>query len=336
MGDPRVFVSYRRDDSAGHAGRLHDGLVARLGAQQVFQDVVAIEPGVDFVDRLEQAIADSDVTLVVIGAGWLAATQPDGTRRIDHEDDYVRREVVAALAGAGRVVPVLVAGTTPPAAEELPEDMQALAQRQAVRLHDETWQEDLDALVRRLREDPGSAVRQWQVAIGVAVVAGAAAVAGWLLLRDGDDEGTETSGAELTGCPLPDPTWQTLEGEPAEPIQVASGVWISVAGAGIRELPGEGEWQVVVQTDAENRGMADGWRHEASIYSQLLVDRVPYGPPTCFSSSGDLFAGADDDILVDQGERSLGAVGYELPLDPTGHPMQLELSGGQRAPVTGG
>ncbi len=51
-----VFISYRRDDCAGHAGRLYDRLVDRLGEGNVFMDIDAIEPGVDFGVRIDEAI----------------------------------------------------------------------------------------------------------------------------------------------------------------------------------------------------------------------------------------------------------------------------------------
>ena len=36
---PKIFISYRRDDSAGHAGRLYDRLEGHFGQGQVFMDV---------------------------------------------------------------------------------------------------------------------------------------------------------------------------------------------------------------------------------------------------------------------------------------------------------
>ena len=92
----------------GRAGRLFDVLVTRFGARNVFQDVAAIEPGTDFTQRVDDAIAQSDAALVVIGSDWLTMRGPDGTPRLDEPDDYVRREVGAALAADVRVVPVLV------------------------------------------------------------------------------------------------------------------------------------------------------------------------------------------------------------------------------------
>jgi hypothetical protein len=43
-----IFVSYRRSDSQGEAGRLFDDLVKHFGEDTVFMDVAAIEAGRDF------------------------------------------------------------------------------------------------------------------------------------------------------------------------------------------------------------------------------------------------------------------------------------------------
>ena len=51
-----VFISYRRDDSAGHAGRLYDRLVDEIDDDTVFMDIGTLEPGVDFGERIEQAV----------------------------------------------------------------------------------------------------------------------------------------------------------------------------------------------------------------------------------------------------------------------------------------
>ena len=58
-----VFVSYRRDDSQGFAGRLSDDLGDILGEDRVFRDI-EIPVGSDFTDVLHRAIAASDLLLV--------------------------------------------------------------------------------------------------------------------------------------------------------------------------------------------------------------------------------------------------------------------------------
>jgi hypothetical protein len=150
----QVFLSYRRGDVAGHAGRLADALRQRLGANSVFQDVVAIAPGQDFTAAIDRALDDCDAVLAVIGPGWLTAVTPQGAPRLFQADDYVRLELARALTRDVRVIPVLVGGASLPAASELPDDLKGLVRRQAVVLHDETWHQDVNGLVGSLRGEP--------------------------------------------------------------------------------------------------------------------------------------------------------------------------------------
>ena len=67
-----IFISYRRDDSSGHAGRLFDKLVDRFGKDRIFMDIDTIEPGEDFVKVIEEAVASCEVLIAVIGRSWLS------------------------------------------------------------------------------------------------------------------------------------------------------------------------------------------------------------------------------------------------------------------------
>ena len=126
-----IFISYRREDTAGYAGRLYDRLAAHFGPDRVFMDVEGIEPGVDFVDALERAVGSCEVLIVLIGKDWLVADGA-GKRRLDDPADFVRIETAAALARNIRVVPVLVDDAEMPRANQLPADMASLARRQAL------------------------------------------------------------------------------------------------------------------------------------------------------------------------------------------------------------
>src|SRR6266550_4238978 len=97
VGRLRIFLSYRRTDTGGHAGRLYDALSARFGAEQVFMDVDTILIGVDFTEAVREAVAKCDVFLALIGKQWLSSDDGTGQRRIDVPDDYLRVEVEAAL-----------------------------------------------------------------------------------------------------------------------------------------------------------------------------------------------------------------------------------------------
>ncbi|MGA8055004.1 MAG: toll/interleukin-1 receptor domain-containing protein, partial [Burkholderiales bacterium] len=77
-----IFISYRRDDASGQAGRLFDRLKEHFGEDHVFMDVTDLKPGQDFVTEIELALEGSDVMLAVIGPQWLDAMDSDGRRRL--------------------------------------------------------------------------------------------------------------------------------------------------------------------------------------------------------------------------------------------------------------
>jgi hypothetical protein len=143
-----MFISYRRDDTAGHVGRLYDALSARYGSQQIFVDIDHIGPGEDFVRALDDAVAKSLVTLVVIGKRWVM--DESGYSRLQNPNDFVRLEVVAALQRGLKVIPVLVQGAQMPGARDLPWDLHDLTTRNAFELSDLRWKEDTARLTSEL------------------------------------------------------------------------------------------------------------------------------------------------------------------------------------------
>src|SRR6476646_580200 len=157
-----TFISYRREDAAGYAGRLRESLERRIGAHRVFRDVDALLPGQDFVQAIEARLAECRVMLGVIGREWLDARSAGGARRLDDAYDFVRLEIAAGLARPDvLVVPVLVEGAAMPSAVDLPENIRPLARRHAVSIRDETWDADVDCLFGVIddAESAGTAVR---------------------------------------------------------------------------------------------------------------------------------------------------------------------------------
>lgn len=149
-GSLLVFISYRREDSAGYAGRLYDSLSDRFAAAQLFMDVDTIEPGADFVAVISDAVGSCDALLAVIGPGWLEATNAAGERRLDDPNDFVRLEIEAALARNVRVIPVLVQGARMPDVRSLPASLAPLSRRNALEMSHGRWRTDADRLVRVL------------------------------------------------------------------------------------------------------------------------------------------------------------------------------------------
>lgn len=147
-----VFISYRRGDSSGTAGRLYDRMTAALGRQRVFMDVDSIEPGLDFIEVLDRHLGECEVLLAVIGPHWLIANDAHGRRRIDDEADFVRLEIVGALSRGIRVIPILVDGAAPVSASDLPGELKALARRQAIEVRHERFGADTDQIADTLRK----------------------------------------------------------------------------------------------------------------------------------------------------------------------------------------
>lgn len=146
----KVFISYRREDSRYCAGRLYDWLAREFGPENIFIDVDTIEKGRDFSVILNEHLSQVDVMLVLIGDRWLTAADAAGNRRIDDPNDYVRRELNAALAGAVGVIPVLIDSATMPTAKDLPQDLSTLTFRQNYTLTFENFARDVEGLKRHV------------------------------------------------------------------------------------------------------------------------------------------------------------------------------------------
>ncbi len=150
----KIFLSYRRDDTSGHVGRLTDRLCARFGRDAVFRDLDSIGPGRDFAVAINEAIGECDSVVAVIGRNWLGAGGPDGQRRIDDPEDFVRVELAAALERKVHLIPVLVDRAQMPSAASLPLPLAPLARRNAFEISESRWDYDVQRLIDVL--DPAS------------------------------------------------------------------------------------------------------------------------------------------------------------------------------------
>ncbi|MEP6779136.1 MAG: toll/interleukin-1 receptor domain-containing protein [Gemmatimonadaceae bacterium] len=176
----KIFISYRREDSSGHVGRLHDALASQLGHDTVFMDIDSIAPGADFVEVLQHSLQAAAVVIVVIGTRWVGQ-KSDGTRRIDDENDFVRIEVAKALNDSEvRVIPVLVNKAEMFSEASLPEPLKALARRNAMEMSEIRWAHDTKMLLEEIARTPGD--RRARASIPKSVVFIGALVALMLVL----------------------------------------------------------------------------------------------------------------------------------------------------------
>ncbi|MBX7442936.1 MULTISPECIES: toll/interleukin-1 receptor domain-containing protein [unclassified Arthrobacter] len=146
----RIFISYRREETAYPAGWLYDRLADRYGGGQVFKDVDSIQLGDDFVEAITRAVGSCDVVLVLIGDEWTTIADDGGRRRLDDPDDFVRLEVQAALTRNVRVIPILVDGARMPRADELPGSIAKLVRRQALEFSPARFEFDTSRLFKVL------------------------------------------------------------------------------------------------------------------------------------------------------------------------------------------
>jgi hypothetical protein len=151
MSQKRIFISYRRSDSAGHAGRLYDYLKNYFGDERIFFDVDTIKPGTNFEQKLNDELDNSEAVLVLIGNQWLDSKDKEGNRRLDNPHDYVRFEVETAIGKNIIVIPILLQGTQMPSANVLPETLYDLSRRNAIRLNDDHWNSDCNFLAGILK-----------------------------------------------------------------------------------------------------------------------------------------------------------------------------------------
>ena len=199
-----IFISYRRDDTSGYAGRLYDRLVGRFGDDRVFMDIDTIAPGHEFATDIDKALTDCDACVVLIGRQWLSITDADRHRRLDDPTDFVRLEIAAAIRRGITVFPVLVDRAGAPASAALPDEIRPLAGRQAIELTNERWNYDTGRLLLALEEElggkeppprqrvppkargPRRPKRRAAVIAGGALVLAIAAIVGWFVVGSND------------------------------------------------------------------------------------------------------------------------------------------------------
>jgi hypothetical protein len=147
-----IFINYRRDDSAGMAGRLFDSLSAHFGSDTVFIDVDQIPAGLNFVNFLEKQIASSEAMLVIVGPKWLSAVDEVGRPRLENANDFVRVELQAALEHDIPTIPILVEGAAMPRGDQLPAAIRDLALRQALEIRHATFRTDVARVIKGIEQ----------------------------------------------------------------------------------------------------------------------------------------------------------------------------------------
>jgi hypothetical protein len=337
----RIFLSYRREDSSAWAGRLRDALAARVGDENVFQDVAAVHPGQDFTAAIDGALGRADATLAVIGPHWLTAASADGLRHLSDERDHVRAELSAALRLGGLIVPVLVGRATMPNPEQLPADLQPLAVLQAVTLSDETWSRDVEDLFEAIGVASSGRTRRMILVAVIAVAAVLVAAAGLLLRPDDDASSADevTTGATVGGpattfdpfalkaqcfAPADFGDWDELTASGTGDVGPSGAATANVDVLAAHSRPADdGGWDVVVRVDFT--GLTNSSEQQYWWYYTLATGELTFDP-ACFSVIG----GQDPACC---GEVSEVLVGFDASSDPTAGAALLVKANGNSGRV---
>jgi hypothetical protein len=150
-GGPRVFISYRRDDSSIYAEFLFSCLRAEVPGLRIFRDDATLKPGMVYSETIDETVSACDFLVAIIGKKWRGRKDASGNHRIDDSDDLIRLEVAAALRQEKIVIPCLIGGARMPKREELPHDIADLIQRQSITLSEKNLRRDAEQLVNTLK-----------------------------------------------------------------------------------------------------------------------------------------------------------------------------------------
>jgi hypothetical protein len=150
-----VFINYRVVDNPLGAAGIHDALATRFGADKIFRDCVSLEAGAKYPTAIREVLEGSDVLVAIVGPRWLTLVDDTtGTRLIDRDQDWVRRELVWAHDRDIPIVPVLLTNTptdaTQPMPDDLPSDLRWFAYLQTFPFSQRTFGADLTRLAARL------------------------------------------------------------------------------------------------------------------------------------------------------------------------------------------
>jgi hypothetical protein len=148
----KIFISYRREDAPFHTDRLLQDLERHFGENSIFMDIDALKGGDHYETVIEGALSSCEVFLAVIGPKWLTVTGENNVRRLEEADDWVRAEIEAALKRPIRVIPVLVQNAALPLRKELPESLRDLVGREAEKIDDTRWNDDVRHLIEIIEE----------------------------------------------------------------------------------------------------------------------------------------------------------------------------------------
>lgn len=152
---PKLFISYRRNDTKHVAGRVFDSLKSEFPPDDIFFDVDAIPIGVDFEAYLRSAIGTSATLLALIGPNWVNRTwtRRNWWKARRAEEDFVRAEIEQAMEYGVPIIPILVDETAMPNITDLPSSMREFVKLNAASVRSgRDFYGDMQTIIGRVRD----------------------------------------------------------------------------------------------------------------------------------------------------------------------------------------
>ncbi len=149
MDNKKIFISYRRSDSQFMVDELYEILLKNeVAKESIFKDIESIQIGVNFDEAIDNALAQSDIVLIIMGKTWFSE---ENKQRLNDPNDFVRREIAKSLRAKDKlVIPVLFDSEMPPV-EELPEDLKDLTRKNAFVVSRKYKNQDINDLLKKLQ-----------------------------------------------------------------------------------------------------------------------------------------------------------------------------------------
>jgi signal transduction histidine kinase len=101
MATRKIFISYRRGDSADYAHMIYTRLADRFPNYRVYLDVDTNKPEMDWMEALDEALGQCDLLLALIGPLW--GSENGYLSRLHDPLDFVRLEISTGLLRGIRV-----------------------------------------------------------------------------------------------------------------------------------------------------------------------------------------------------------------------------------------
>ncbi|MEQ3745656.1 MAG: toll/interleukin-1 receptor domain-containing protein [Henriciella sp.] len=150
LPSPRIFISYRQDDSKWAASRLYDYLASVFGEASVFLDHTTLLTGSKYREAILGELNQADIILPIIGESWISDRN---LKRLHDEQDLVRIEIETALDSSRqkKLFPILVDKTQWPNSADLPESIrEVVAHHSQERLNFTSFRQDARAVVAQI------------------------------------------------------------------------------------------------------------------------------------------------------------------------------------------